>query len=225
MRRDEIKLELLDKAIRIATQYHDTFRFVSGLPYIIHPHEVLADGFKRGIRDEEHLCTFILHDTIEDTKYTQDQMNKDFGRRVTNIVLEVSKVGIDDAGIQEKMAFMKTFKGKTLEALLLKISDRFCNIRDYERVGKRPWYPAYYALQAYPLIDAFNNNYQNIEEQISKDVAISYRGIVIYIRNLVKKQYSLDIENVEPENIEKMDTILRTRNKGNATAQEEYDNG
>jgi hypothetical protein len=214
MKAEPMKMNLVDKAVRLATQYHDAFRHGSGLPYIVHPMEVMMDGFHRGIRDEAHLAAYVAHDMLEDTNYTYGQMVNDLGSFTANYVMEVSKIGIDHAGIDVKMDFMKTFRGKSIHAILIKMSDRFCNIRDYEKTGNRAWYPAYYAIQAYPLIEAFQNNFENIGDIISKEVAVKYIPIIDYIQNMVQDQYGLNICDRAEENIERIETILRTRDRG-----------
>lgn len=205
--------ELVKKALGIIVQYHDAWRHDFGLPYPFHPMEVTKDGVSRGIEDDELLAAFMCHDLIEDTVYTTDQMIADFGPRVLSVVLEVTKMGIDDKGIEEKMKFLKECTGKSMDSLLLKFSDRFCNVKDYT-YGKRDWYPAYYALQAYPLVHHFHNNIHNIKDLFGEKVVMNYTFLIGDLASMVHAQYNLDIKIASQENITIMDDILLNRRKG-----------
>ncbi len=210
---NRLKFSLLEKAVDLAVHHHDTWRIDLGLPYIFHPMEVCKDGSRRGIMDEELLCAFVLHDMIEDTEYTEDQMLKDFGPRVLSIVKEVSKIGIDDEGILVKMEFLKQCTHKSFESLLLKFSDRFCNVNDYKQ-GKRAWYPGYYAIQAYPLVQYFECNITNIKNLFGHKITMNYVNLVEELRSIVNDQYKIDISDSRSENIIKIDDILLNRKKG-----------
>jgi hypothetical protein len=210
---ERIKFVVLEKAVKVAMQYHDAFRHDIGLPYIFHPMEVCKDARDRGIVDEEFLCACVLHDTLEDTKYTEDQMLADFGPRVLSIVKEVSKIGIDDEGIEVKMDFLKHCTGKSFESLLLKLSDRYCNVMDYKN-GKRIWYPSYYAIQAYPLIHHYQLNINNIISLFGNKVSVGYNDLITELWKLVYNQYKLDIMISDAKTIAKIDDILLNRRKG-----------
>jgi guanosine-3',5'-bis(diphosphate) 3'-pyrophosphohydrolase len=99
-------------------------------PYINHPVDlvnVLCN--EAGIEDPDVLAAALLHDTIEDTQTTQEELESLFGKRVAGIVLEVT----DDKS-QPKAARKKaqvdhapTLSGP---AKLVKLADKICNLRD-----------------------------------------------------------------------------------------------
>ena len=82
---------VLERAIRMAIALHETQRRkTGGVPYISHVFHVAmmiqAHGFP-----EHVVCAAMLHDTIEDTKYTAEELTDDFGEAVCTIVLELTE--------------------------------------------------------------------------------------------------------------------------------------
>ena len=99
-------------------------------PYINHPialANVLAN--EGGIDDEAVLVAAILHDTIEDTETTADELRRLFGKRITDIVLEVT----DDKSLPkaERKRLQIVHAGEISQrAKLVKLADKICNLRD-----------------------------------------------------------------------------------------------
>ncbi|QQX85267.1 bifunctional (p)ppGpp synthetase/guanosine-3',5'-bis(diphosphate) 3'-pyrophosphohydrolase [Cupriavidus necator] len=111
-------------------------------PYINHPialANVLAN--ESGIEDERVLVTAILHDTIEDTETTEQELVSSFGQEVANIVLEVT----DDKSLpksERKRLQMEHAAHISSRAQLVKLADKICNLRD---IAKSP--PANWSLE------------------------------------------------------------------------------
>jgi guanosine-3',5'-bis(diphosphate) 3'-pyrophosphohydrolase len=108
-------------------------------PYINHPIEV-AELLWRvgGVRDEATLLAAILHDTIEDTKTTPDEIRNLFGEEVLGIVLECT----DDKSLpqpERKRRQVETAPHKTPKAKLVKLADKICNLRDLNQSPPRFW--------------------------------------------------------------------------------------
>lgn len=164
--------EKLEEAYDFAIEAHrGQYRRDFPLPYSTHVIQVYKRVFDYGIRDYEVLMAALLHDIIEDTKYPYEYIEAKFGKRVADIVLECSRTGGDHVGNNHKLQFMKSFYKKSNESIVIKIADRFCNVMDYYQAG-RPVYAAWYALQAYPLIDKYMDIISNNEmpEYIHLDV-------------------------------------------------------
>ena len=82
-----------------------------------------------GIQDLSVLCAAILHDTIEDTETTADELEGLFGSKVTSIVLEVS----DDKSLEKHVRKQRQIEHASHishEAKLVKLADKICNLRD-----------------------------------------------------------------------------------------------
>ena len=99
-------------------------------PYINHPialaHVPANEG---GIQDLSVLCAAILHDTIEDSETTADELEDLFGSKVTSIVLEVS----DDKSLEKHVRKQRQIEHASHishEAKLVKLADKICNLRD-----------------------------------------------------------------------------------------------
>jgi len=102
----------------------------SASPYINHPialANVLAN--EAGIDDERVLIAAILHDTIEDTDTTEQELVREFGQEIAGIVLEVS----DDKTLsksERKRLQVEHASTISRRAKLVKLADKICNLRD-----------------------------------------------------------------------------------------------
>jgi guanosine-3',5'-bis(diphosphate) 3'-pyrophosphohydrolase len=99
-------------------------------PYINHPialANVLAN--EAGIDDERVLIAAVLHDTVEDTETTEQELAREFGQEVAGIVLEVS----DDKALpvaERKRLQVEHAAALSRRAKLVKLADKICNLRD-----------------------------------------------------------------------------------------------
>jgi len=120
------------KSVAFAAEKHRDQRRkdADASPYINHPialANVLAN--EGGIQDISVLCAAILHDTIEDTETTADELEDIFGSKVTSIVLEVT----DDMSLEKhvrKQLQIEHASHISHEAKLVKLADKICNLRD-----------------------------------------------------------------------------------------------
>lgn len=108
-------------------------------PYINHPialADVLAN--EAGIDDIAVLCAAILHDTVEDTETTPEELAAHFGERIRDIVLEVT----DDKALakaERKQAQIDHAPHISPEAQLVKLADKICNLRDMIDAPPADW--------------------------------------------------------------------------------------
>ncbi len=84
-------LALLERAYRTAEHYHRGQTRKSGDPYITHPLAVATILAELGMT-EPTLCAGLLHDTVEDTSYTKEQLTADFGEEIAELVDGVTKL-------------------------------------------------------------------------------------------------------------------------------------
>lgn len=123
---------LILKAAQFAAEKHRDQRRkdADASPYINHPitlANVLAN--EGGVTDEEVLCAALLHDTIEDTETTADELRVNFGDAITAIVLEVT----DDKTLPKadrKRLQVEHAPHASLKAKQVKLADKICNLRD-----------------------------------------------------------------------------------------------
>jgi len=90
---------VVEQAFRFAARAHrDHFRKASDLPYVVHPAAVALILQKAGVEDEEILAAALLHDTVEDTEATIEDVANEFHERVARLVSAVTEEKRDGAG-------------------------------------------------------------------------------------------------------------------------------
>lgn len=141
----------IEKAMRKAEKLHrGQFRkgpIPKKIPYICHPFSV-AGIVAQHTKNENAIIAAILHDTVEDCGYTFKQIENDFGKKVANIVQEVT----EDISLKEKMGPSKSWKSRKKkylenlktapkEALLVACADKIHNLNslicNYKIEGKK----------------------------------------------------------------------------------------
>jgi (p)ppGpp synthase/HD superfamily hydrolase len=125
-------------AIELAAIGHrDQKRKFKDEPYIVHPlrvSEIVLDV----TGNLELACAAVLHDTLEDTKITPNEIYETFGERITTLVESVTKVSILPKGEREE-EYLKRFSTASDETVIIKLADRFDNVRDlYENLESTP---------------------------------------------------------------------------------------
>ena len=133
----------LFKAIEFAARAHTgQFRKGSHVPYIIHPLAVAKILIEYEC-PEEVVIAAILHDTVEDTKVTLKQIQKEFGTRVAQIVQGASEPRKSDPWEKRKLHTMEYLKMAPLEVLWVTCADKLDNLRsiyeDQKRIGEAIW--------------------------------------------------------------------------------------
>lgn len=132
---------LILKAVHFAAEKHRSQRRKDTLasPYINHPIQVTDILWRLGgVRDTTLLLASILHDTIEDTDATPEEIKAEFGEEVLALVLEVT----DDRSLPKevrKQRQVETAPYKSHRAKMLKIADKISNIQDIIRTPPKDW--------------------------------------------------------------------------------------
>ena len=123
---------ILLKAIAFAADKHRNQRRkdADASPYINHP-IALANTLANegGIANQDALCAAILHDTIEDTETTKEELVEHFGQKIADIVMEVT----DDKNLpkaERKLLQIEHAAHASHEARLVKLADKISNLRD-----------------------------------------------------------------------------------------------
>ena len=124
-------LALLERAYLTAEKWHGTQMRKSGDPYITHPLAVTTILADIGMT-EPTLVAALLHDTVEDTPYTLDQLRVDFGDEVAILVdgvTKLEKVKYGDAAQAETIRKMIVAMARDIRVLVIKLADRLHNMR------------------------------------------------------------------------------------------------
>lgn len=123
-------LRVLEAASFAAQRHRDQRRKdVDATPYINHPLEVAKILAEADVDDTDVLVAALLHDTIEDTETTADEISNTFGDRVRQLVLEVT----DDKALpkaERKRLQVVNGPGKSDGAKMIKTADKIANLRD-----------------------------------------------------------------------------------------------
>ena len=128
-----VDTKLIMKAYNLANEKHKDQKRSSGEPYIIHPLNVAYILADIGL-DESTISAALLHDVVEDTDVTDEQLRKEFGNEIADMVAGVTKLSnIQFASVEEQQAedYRKMFlaMGKDIRVILIKLADRLHNMR------------------------------------------------------------------------------------------------
>ena len=126
-------IELIKKAYNFAKENHGNQLRKSGEPYLIHPMNV-AYILANLELDDETLCAALLHDVVEDTPVTHEDLIEEFGEAIAEMVAGVTKLGtLRYTTLEEQQVenYRKMFlaMGKDIRVILIKLADRLHNMR------------------------------------------------------------------------------------------------
>lgn len=128
------KIDIITKAFNFAKQAHKGVRRLSGEPYIMHPIAVAQIACEEVGLGSTSICAALLHDVVEDTDYTTEDIENIFGKKIADIVDGLTKIsgGIfgDQASAQaENFKKLLLTMSDDIRVILIKICDRLHNMR------------------------------------------------------------------------------------------------
>jgi len=126
--------EIIDKAFNFAKEAHKGVRRLSGEPYIMHPIAVAQIACEDIGLGSTGICSALLHDVVEDTDYTVEDIANIFGEKIAQIVDGVTKISggiFGDKASAQAESFKKLLltMSEDIRVILVKISDRLHNMR------------------------------------------------------------------------------------------------
>jgi guanosine-3',5'-bis(diphosphate) 3'-pyrophosphohydrolase len=131
--------KLLKAILYSAKQHREQRRKdICETPYINHPIEVCSFLSDAGVTDIDLLSAAILHDTVEDTEATEQDILENFGESICKIVMEVT----DDKSLpkqERKRLQVEHAPKKSDAAKQLKLADKTCNVRDLDHESPGGW--------------------------------------------------------------------------------------
>ena len=186
-----LNTDLLDRAIIFAVKAHaGTERRGKGFPYIVHPMEAVAI-VSTMTSDQELLAAAALHDTIEDTNLTEEDLRAEFGERIATLVAKESdqpSAGEDEGASwhRRKKAAIDRLARASREVKMVALGDKLSNMRAIARD---------YAVKGDALWDLFH-------AKDPKDHEWHYRGLADALRELQDtpafKEFQALIDQVFP---------------------------
>ena len=128
------KVEIIDRAFHFAKEAHKGIHRRSGEPYIMHPIEVARIVSQEIGLGSTSICSALLHDVVEDTEYTVEDIEAQFGKKIAEIVEGLTKIsgGIfgDKASAQaENFRKLLLTMSSDIRVVLIKMADRLHNMR------------------------------------------------------------------------------------------------
>ena len=131
------KVDLITKAFNFARQAHKGVRRLSGEPYIMHPIAVAQIVCSEIGLGSTSICSALLHDVVEDTDYTVEDIANMFGDKIAQIVDGLTKISGGIFG-EQASAQAENFKkllltmSEDIRVIIIKIADRLHNMRTLE---------------------------------------------------------------------------------------------
>ena len=205
-----INMDMVNKAFNLAFEAHKEQKRDSGEPYIIHPIEVATILAELGM-DTSTIVAGLLHDVIEDTEYTYDDIKNLFGEEVANLVSGVTKITkMEYKSKEEQQAdnFRKMLLAMAddIRVIIIKLADRLHNMRTLKyRKKEKQKKTAMETLDIYaPLahrlgiskikweLEDLSFRYIHEEEyyDLVKQVAEKRAEREIYIKNIIEEMYN-----------------------------------
>jgi len=187
----------VEQAVELATKAHEGQLRRTGEPYIIHPLAVKKILEEWGM-DEDTIVAGILHDTVEDTDVTLEQIKEEFGETVAQLVDGVTKLGKIRKNMKDLDTYLPETKdnflrlmiatGNDIRVLIIKLADRLHNARTLSALPPdKQKKIATETLEIFaPLADRLNMGRARVE---LADLAFSYVDPkrFEYLRDLIKK--------------------------------------
>ncbi len=129
-------VEVIEKAYKLAEKMHDGQYRKTGEAYVEHPVAVAAIVLELGL-DTTSIAAALLHDVVEDTEVTLEEIQKEFGKETAHLVDGVTKLGKIVLSTQEEqqaenLRKMLLAMSQDIRVMLIKLCDRLHNMRTYQ---------------------------------------------------------------------------------------------
>ncbi len=212
-----IDMELVDKAYKLADEAHGDQRRLSGIPYILHPTSVACILVELGM-DTESIVSALLHDVVEDTHYTKEDIASMFNDNIAKLVDGVTKISkIPYSNREEQQAEnirkMLIAMSDDIRVIIIKLADRLHNMRTIDCMPEQKRRDkALENMEVFAPI-AHRLGIKRVKEEL-EDLSILYLDPVGYKEiedALLLRESERDrfIEKIKAEIIEKIGTTIK----------------
>ena len=139
------KVEIIERAFKFAKEAHKGVRRRSGEPYILHPIAVAKIASQEIGLGSTSICAALLHDVVEDTEYTVEDIEQHFGKKIAQIVNGLTKISggkFGDRASAQAENFRKLLltMSEDIRVVLLKMADRLHNMRTLSSMAPNKQY-------------------------------------------------------------------------------------
>lgn len=179
----QYEFEKVDQAYQLARDAHDGQLRMSGEPYVIHPIAVACILVDLGM-DSDSIVAALLHDVVEDTSVSLDEVKKQFGEQVANLVDGVTKLGKIPLSSREEQQAENVRKmllamAKDIRVIIIKLADRLHNMRTLEFMPRQKQLDkSLETMEIYAPI-AHRLGIRAVKEEL-EDLALQYLDPVAY---------------------------------------------
>jgi GTP diphosphokinase / guanosine-3',5'-bis(diphosphate) 3'-diphosphatase len=172
------------EAIKFASIKHRDQRRkdLNNSPYVNHVLDVADLLVKAGVTDEDTIIAGLLHDTIEDTQTTHEEIKKLFGQNVLTIVLECSDDKKLDK-IKRKQLQIEHANDISFAAKLVKLADKYSNLSDLLTNPPKTWKKeeimgyAYWCFAVYKKLEGVNEVFDNMFRELFRKFNIDGKDL------------------------------------------------
>ncbi len=206
---DEYDFDLVEKAFKYCVKAHDGQKRVSKEDYYIHPYNVAKILVSLGM-DSESIAAALLHDVVEDTDISIEEIEREFGKEVALIVDGVTKIGRLNFSTKEQqqaesLRKMLIAMGQDIRVIIIKLADRLHNLRTIDAMpSQKQRDKSVETLEVYAPI-AHRLGIRPVKEEL-EDLAIKHLDPIAYeeIENFLfhRKQHREQILNEIKERVQ-----------------------
>ncbi|MBQ5781776.1 MAG: bifunctional (p)ppGpp synthetase/guanosine-3',5'-bis(diphosphate) 3'-pyrophosphohydrolase, partial [Oscillospiraceae bacterium] len=188
-----LDLEVIEKAYRLAEKMHEGQFRKTGEAYVEHPVAVAAIVHELGL-DTTSIVAALLHDVVEDTDITLEEIEKDFGKETAHLVDGVTKLGkiallTQEEEQAENLRKMLLAMSQDIRVMLIKLCDRLHNMRTYE--GWKPQKQRDKALEVMEVYApiAHRLGISNIKDEL-QDISLRILDPIGYeeVHNIIQRE-------------------------------------
>ena len=205
------------KAYQMAEYAHQGVFRESGEPYITHPLHVAKNLLEWEIYDEDTICAALLHDVVEDSDLTLEDIEQHLNKTVAELVDGVTKMRRMNFSSKEKQTYANTRKiitslTKDVRIILIKLADRLHNMRTLEY--KKPYKQKENAVETMELFVplALSLGAYQVKSEL-EDLSLMYIEPSLYQEILGKREELGKVERAYLQELKsKIEAILRERN-------------
>ena len=210
---DSYDRELITKAFDLCVKAHGEQKRASGEPYFMHPLAVAKIIITLGM-DSESIAAAFLHDVVEDTEYTYDDIKNEFGESIAELVDGVTKLGkipLDSKEAVQAENIRKMFIAMShdIRVIIIKLADRLHNMRTIDAVPlQKQRDKSYETLEIFAPI-AHRLGIRAVKEEL-EDLAIMHLDPVAYheiensltVRKAYRERFLSDIQERIKQRVE-----------------------
>lgn len=190
------KSNVILEAIHFANAAHQgqARKVSSSTPYIVHPLSVAITLIKYGCSDEV-IAASILHDTIEDTKVTYEQIKLHLGKEIADLVQAVTELDKSHSWEERKGAYLAHLRTAPLEAVFISCADKLDNIRSLRKelsmpeIGVKAWdsYNSPPDRQKW----FFESLVKTFESRLNEDATGNFKSLLTMFKAEVEKVFGI----------------------------------